>query len=88
MAFVVMKYRRGGDDPKLKVCPDYDKAVAEAHKFFMSFDFSLQDGQPFDHGALRGQERTTLSQVKMHKGKVAEFVHREGDGPVCRIEKA
>ena len=83
-------------DPTYSVKDTYDEAVEVAHKFFLSYGFEVRDGKPFDGGNDGGARGDTggfdcfgePGQYKMHKGKVAPFMHCDGEGPVCRIEKA
>ena len=68
----------------------YEDAVEETHKFFLSYDFELRGGKPFDEGNDDGKAGgfECFCDVKIHNGKVAQFMHCYGDGPVCRITES
>lgn len=86
-SFVVDMRHDATGDPDLAVFSNYDEAVDRAHEFFESYDFEVRDGKPFDPG--HGEDQTDVfDNVKMHNGKVAEFMHCGGDGPVCWIRKS
>jgi len=88
--WVVDQRHDHSSDPTYSVRETYDEAVDVAHKYFLSYDFELRDGKPFDSGNDYGDQGgfDVFDNVKMHKGKVAEFMHFGGDGPCCTTQKA
>jgi hypothetical protein len=70
--------------------PTYEEAVDEVHEHFLSYDFEIRDGLPYDPGH-EGDSRNPNSafdcfdDVEMYNGKVASFTHCGGDGPVATI---
>lgn len=77
-------------ESRFAVAKDLDQAAEKAHEFFESYDFEIKDGKPFDPGHDDGAEGGFIcfDGVKMRKGKVLEFQHANGSGPVCRVSKA
>lgn len=70
----------------------YEECVELTHEYFLSYDFEVKDGKPYDSGHETGDDVETepfdcFDDVKMHNGKVAQFVHCGGDGPVVEIRK-
>jgi len=69
----------------------YDECVDIVHKFFLGYGFEIRDGRPYDSGNAfndndpRGYE--VFCDVKIHNGKIAEFMHCDGEGPVAYIYK-
>lgn len=88
--WVVDTKHEGSGESRFFVRDSYASAVDEAHKFFLSYCFEVRDGKPFDPGNDDGKNGgyDCFDSVKMYKGKVAEFVHYNGDGPTCIIAKA
>jgi hypothetical protein len=78
----------------------YDQAVNKVHEFFLSYDFEIRDGKPFDPGNDDGgkggfeifgdgpeDHEYPDWKVIEHDGelKVIKFIHCDGDGPVGSI---
>jgi len=66
-----------------------DEAIEEVHDFFLSYDFEIIDGKPYDAGNDDGENGGFEAfgdqwKVIEHNGefKVTRFVHCDGDGPV------
>lgn len=76
------------DHPDVEIFDNYEDAVDMAHKFFLGYDFEIRDGKPFDAGNDDGKQGgfECFEGVVMYAGKVAEFSHCGGDGPVCCID--
>jgi hypothetical protein len=67
--------------------PTYDECLDIVHNFFLSYDFEIKDGKPFDGG--HGDEGfDCFDSVEIHNGKVAGFMHCGGDGPVAYITES
>ncbi len=64
----------------------YDEAVDVIHKHFLNYGFEIKDGKPIDTDDPDGEQ--SLSDVFMHKGKVASFTHADGDGPIGYITES
>jgi len=87
MYVAIMKHDSGAD-PTVAARESYDEVVDVVHKFFLDHDFEIRDGKPYDSGNDDGTPKSgfkVFDNVKMHKGKVAEFMHCDGDGPVADI---
>jgi len=79
----------------------YDEAVDTVHQFFLSYDFIIKDGKPFDGGNDDGksegwdvfgegpESEHSDWEIIEHKGelKVIKFIHCDGDGPVANIRE-
>jgi hypothetical protein len=69
----------------------YDLAVDAVNEFFNSYDFELKNGLPYDDGNSSYEDDPdgyiVFSEVKMHDGKISQFTHCGGDGPLAWIEK-
>ena len=79
-----------GADKSYEKSKTYDEAVDKLHDFFLSYDFIVKDGKPYDegHGEYPDPEGfKCFTSVIMHNGKVAQFTHCDGDGPVGEIEE-
>lgn len=65
----------------------YDQCVDKVHEFFLSYGFEIREGRPFDEGNDDGKAGgfVVFTQVATSNGKVAGFVHSDGDGPVAYI---
>lgn len=85
MYIAIVKHNSTGN-PSVKSKKTYDAAVDVVHKHFLSYDFELKDGKPYDPGHAPGQHAfDCFSDVIIHEGKVAQFTHCDGDGPVGEI---
>lgn len=75
------------DPQQIWVSEDPDKLADAGQKFFDSYDFKLVNGKPFDPGNDDGKTGgfDVFDNVKMHNGKVLEFMHAGGDGPVLAL---
>ena len=89
MYVVTMKHNFSADG-RVAARPTMDEAVEVSHKFFLSYDFEIKDGKPFDEGNDDGKSGgfDCFSDVKMRDGKVAGFMHCDGDGPICQIQES
>lgn len=77
----------GGQD--IEVRKTYEKAVDDVHECFLSYDFEVRDGKPYDPGHEDKKDLNAafecFSEVIMHNGKVAQFTHCDGEGPSGEI---
>jgi len=75
--------------PEMEVTDSYDTAVEIVNHFFLSYGFQLKNGKPYDPGNEDGGSGgfDCFDSVKIHNGKVAEFIHYEGEGPYAVIRK-
>lgn len=89
MYIVTMKHNAMADG-NVAARATYGEAVDVAHQYFLSYDFELRDGRPFDGGNDDGVTGgfDCFQDVLMHDGKVAGFMHCGGDGPFCNIRKS
>ena len=88
--FITSCQHEYGADARLKSFDDYEKAVEHIHKFFLSYDFEIRDGRPYDSGnaAFEGDEGGfSCISAAMHNGKVCSFTHCDGDGPIGEIRE-
>jgi len=85
----VMKHDHSADGT-IASRPTYREAVMAVHKFFLSYGFKMKDGKPYDDGNEDGADGgfTCFDDVKLHDGKVAQFTHCGGEGPVAFIRKS
>lgn len=76
------------DRPPIK-CFSYDSAVDEINDHFLSYDFVLKNGKPFDSGNDDGENGgyECFTNLKIYNGKIAQFTHHNGEGPIGFIEK-
>lgn len=77
-----------GADARLKSFNDYEKAVNHIHEFFLSYDLEIRDGRAYDSGnaSFEGDEEGfSCIRAVLHNGKVCDFIHCDGDGPVGEI---
>ncbi len=69
----------------------YDLAVDAINEFFNSYNFELKNSLPYDDGNSSYEDDPdgykVFSEVKMHNGKISQFTHSDGDGPLAWIEK-
>jgi hypothetical protein len=67
-----------------------EEAVEISHEFFLSYGFELKNKKPFDAGNADVDGEAggfdVFSEVNMYKGKVLEFTHAEGEGPICTVQ--
>lgn len=87
--WTVVCHNSYGSDPTYHVVHSKEEAVVFSHRFFLSYGFELRDGKPFDVDNDDGLDGgfKVFENVKMFKGKVLEFVHFGGDGPICEVRK-
>lgn len=94
--FIVIMARDSTSEPNHRTAKSFKKAVEIAHKFFLHYDFIVHNGKPWDGGNSESKTGYTnpedegykcFSSVVMNDGMVAEFVHCNGDGPVCKIQE-
>jgi len=86
MSFVAIIKHNSTGNPTLKVKDTYEECVDVVHKHFLSYDFIIKEGKPYDPGHAPGQRAfTCFSDIIMHNNKVAQFTHCDGDGPVGEI---
>lgn len=90
-AFISVTSHDASADKHFKIWDTYDEAVDEIHKFFESYDFEVRNNKPYDAGnaSFDNDEEgyDVFDWIKMHNGKVAQFTHCDGDGPVAYISK-
>lgn len=77
-------------EPKYAVAKSLEEAAVQAQDFFEAYEFEIRDGKPFDSGNDDGAEGgfACFDNVKMRDGKMLEFMHCGGQGPVCRVTEA
>ena len=79
-----------GADANLDSFSNLEDAVNEIHDYFISYGFEVRDGKPYDSGNayFDGDEEgfSCFNNVEMHNGKVSQFTHCDGDGPVAYIQ--
>jgi hypothetical protein len=90
MKFIAITKHNSGADGSLATRKSYGECVDIVHAFFLSYDFELKDGKPFDEGNDDGKEGgfEVFTNVTLYDGKVAEFTHAGGDGPVGEIRRS
>ena len=88
--FVAVTKHNSSADPHIAHRETYDECVEIVHNHFLSYDCELKDGKPFDKGNEDKDDKDAgfkcFSNVKMHNGKVAQYTHCDGDGPVAYIQ--
>jgi len=89
MAFIAITRHNSDADSSYSVKKTYQEAVDEVHDHFLSYDFEMKDGKPFDSGNDDGEDGgfRCFSGVVIFEGKVAEFTHCDGEGPEGEIRK-
>lgn len=67
----------------------YEGAVDAINEHFLSYDFEIKDGRPFDGGNDDGVDGgfEVFTGVIIRDGKVAQFTHCDGEGPIGFITK-
>lgn len=69
----------------------YEDAVLQVHFDFLSCDFEVRNGKPYDPGHEDEKDKKApykcFEDVKMYKGKVAQYTHCYPDGPIGFIKK-
>ena len=90
MKFIAITKHNSGSDGSFSARGSYPECVDIVHAFFLSYDFELKDGKPFDEGNDDEKEGgfDVFSNVTLYDGKVAGFTHAGGDGPVGEIHKS
>lgn len=80
-----MKHDANGD-PHVKA-GSHKECVDAVHEHFLSYDFEIRDGQPFDGGHDDGGHGgfACFSNVEICYGKISGYSHCDGDGPVANI---
>jgi hypothetical protein len=90
MYLVYMLHDSDSDAPPNKA-KSYKKAVKDVHEHFLSYDFELIDGRPFDVGNASYENDSdgydVFSEVELYEGNVARFTHCNGEGPMGWIIK-
>jgi hypothetical protein len=88
--FIVVTKHNSSADPHLAYRETYDECVNIVHEHFLSYDCEIKDGRAYDPDNDDGKDGgfKCLSNVKMHNGKVAQYTHADGDGPVAFIEES
>lgn len=79
-----------GEPDTLKVCATEEEAGQAVHNFFLSYDFILKEGEPFDpnNDDDKGFGFRVFDNVKMENEKVVSFMHAGGDGPVGYVRQS
>ncbi len=90
MGFISITKHNSGSDGDLTYRNSYDECVELNHEFFLDYDFEIKDGKPFDSGNDDDKNGgfECFSNIVIHNGKIAEFTHCDGDGPVAEIRKS
>lgn len=59
------------------------------HEFFLSYGFEMKDGNPYDPEHEDGDNGgfSCFDNIEIVDGKMAAFMHCDGDGPVTEIIK-
>jgi hypothetical protein len=94
--FVVIMKHNSSASGNVAVKPTIEEALEVSHRFFLSYDFQVINGKPWDGGNSRVRENPApddegfdaFDNVQMLGDKVLTFMHCGGDGPVCEIKKA
>ena len=88
--FIAITKHNSGSEGDYTHRKTYDEAVDVVHKHFIDYDCELKDGKPYSAGNDDGKDGgfACFSDVIMHNGKVAQFTHCDGDGPVGEIRKS
>lgn len=79
---ILVKQHSNNDDPRHTTYDDLEKAQKAAHRFFLSYGFTLKDGKADD-----GEGENRFDDVKIVKGRVVAFSHAGGYGPSCYITR-
>ena len=92
----------GGGQDRYEAFTTFKEAVDAVHNHFLSYDFEIKNGKPYDsgndmnnlekypeddgHTIFGDEDEWTIIE---HKGeqKVIRFIHCEGDGPVGSYRK-
>jgi hypothetical protein len=88
-SYLVYTLHDSSSDASPILAKNYDQAVDHVHDYFLSYDFYLKDGRPYDDGNESEDDPeegfSVFSQVELYNGKVARFTHSDGDGPMAWI---
>lgn len=72
--------------------PTKEECAELVHDFFLSYDFEMRNGKPYDPGhedeSNSNEAYKVFDNVELYKGKMAGFMHCGGDGPVAEIVKS
>lgn len=81
--FIVILKHSNDSDGIFKTFTSHEEAIDEVHNFFLSYGFELREGKPFDSGNDDKSDGgyKVFSNVTIVNGKVASFVHCDGEGP-------
>jgi len=79
-------------DPTLYYRKTKKELLDIANKYFKDYDFELRGGKPYDPGHAAFEDDPEgykcFANVTIMDGKVLEFMHAGGDGPMASIWKA
>lgn len=91
--YITVCKHNSGAEPHIRHFKDKQDAVNEIHNFFLSYDFELKSGKPYDDGNDDGNGGDSdngfdcFDEYKKYKGKICSFMHCSGDGPIAYFEK-
>lgn len=90
--FIAITKHDSSSDPTVRFRTTYKECVDVVHNHFLSYDFEIKNGLPFDEGHYtQGSTRYTGHQcfdnVTLVDGKIASYCHCDGDGPIAYIEE-
>ncbi len=80
-----------GQPDTLQVFETSEEAESAIHDFFLSYDFELREGKPFDPNNCddnRGFGFEVFSNFEVKNDKVVKFMHCGGDGPVAFVRQS
>jgi len=88
--YIAIVKHNGGSEGELSHRKTYKECVDIVHNFFLSYGFEIKDGKAFDEGNHIGDNDgfEVFTDVVLYRGKVANFTHCEGDGPIAEIRKS
>jgi hypothetical protein len=90
MKFIAITKHDSGADGSYASRDTYEECVEIVHAFFLAYGFEIRDGKPFDDGHDDGKNGGYIpfNNVIMHNGKIARFMHCDGDGPIAEIRES
>lgn len=90
--YIVTLQHNSGAEERVTARESYADAVDIVYNFFLSYDFEIKNGKPWDGGNANPLKPNAgfevFTDVKMFGMKVVQFTHCGGDGPVAKIKQS
>lgn len=87
--FIAITKSESSSEPTVQFRETYEECVDLMHEHFLSYDFEVIDGRPYDDGNSSDEDPEEgydcFDNIVMHGDKVAGFSHCDGDGPEGEI---